>query len=382
MKRRFDRIATRLWMLSGLTSVITITVGISFFYLSTYFDLLDTVGRMPPKARAELEHLVATGQKGTDRFFELYDKYSPDAMSMRDWLFITIIVLASTAIGGSVALVLARRISRPITDVARAAVRVAAGDRTARVTLGGASGETGELVTSFNRMASDIEVYERERTVLTAGIAHELRTPLTILRGRLHGIIDGVIDPASGEADRLLRQVDQLSRIVEDLRTLAHAEAGELALDPRVVDLADVLGVVLDDLRPMAERARACVVRDLDTARVRADPVRLQQIAANLLTNAIKHLPPNGVITVQTWTSGRTGVVAVIDEGPGFDPADAGRMFMPFWRAEENKRVGRPGSGMGLALAAKLAQAQGGRITASNRTDRSGARFELHLPLA
>jgi signal transduction histidine kinase len=196
-----------------------------------------------------------------------------------------------------------------------------------RVPDSSASGETGELVASFNQMATDIETYERERTVLTAGIAHELRTPLTILKGRLHGLLDGVIDPSSGEAERLLRQVQHLSRFVEDLRILAHADAGELELDLREVDLSDVVRAAVGDLRDTASGVRFS--ETYVPARVRADPVRLAQIVTNLLTNAIKHTPDQGVIAVSVHVENHWVIGAITDEGPGFRQEDRAKLFIP-----------------------------------------------------
>ncbi len=375
-----NRIATRMWLLAALMTAITLSVGIASFYAATYFEWFGIKERMPPRARAELETLIATGQRGSDRYYELFDRYSGEDLRSDDLPFLAVISLVSTLVGGGFAFVFARRISRPITAVTRAAVLVASGDRSARADAKAASGETAELVESFNRMASDIETYERERTVLTAGIAHELRTPLTILKGRLHGLVDGVIDPSVGEADRLLRQVEQLSRLVEDLRTLAHADAGELELDLRFIDMSQVVRNAVADLRPTCES----VDFDLrcEPVMVRADTGRLTQILINLLTNAVKHSPDRGVVAVSVRAEAGWATARVMDEGAGFREEDGRRLFTPFWRAGQNKAAGRPGSGLGLALAAKLVEAQGGRIAAANRTDRSGASFSVLLPVA
>lgn len=383
MGRLANRIVSQLLMLAGLTTVITMAVGLAAYYGATYFQVNESIRRMPPKVRAELQYLVATHQRGGDRFFELYDRYGASGLGLADLGFIGTIALISTAAGGSVAVVLARRISRPIAAVARAAALVSAGDRSARVEKKGRiSGEIGELVDSFNKMAAEIQFYESERIVLTAGIAHELRTPLTILKGRLHGLADGVIDPATGEADRLLRQVGHLSRLVEDLRTLAHADAGELGLDLRRVHVDEVLRTAAADLRASAGENQVSLVENYRSARVLGDPVRLTQIFTNLLTNAIKHAPSGSAVTVSMSVTENFIVVGVLDEGEGFAPDEEDRLFIPFWRGGADKRLGRPGSGIGLALAAKLAEAHGGRIVAKNRTDRSGASFHVWLPLA
>ncbi|WP_116968972.1 HAMP domain-containing sensor histidine kinase [Blastomonas sp. UPD001] len=376
-----NRISTRLWALTAFMSVVTLVVGVSSFYFATYFEMLGMKERMPPGIRAELEEIVARGEKGSDRYYEIYDRYTGDEIQTQDLGFIFMIAVVSTVVGSGLSFFISRRISGPITEVARAATRVSRGERAVRIEHAGA-GEIGDLVSSFNKMASEIESYERERTVLTAGIAHELRTPLTILKGRLHGLSDGVIDPEAGEADRLLRQVDQLLRLVEDLRTLAHADAGELQLDLRRFDLGAVCQTVAADLRPQAASAKVELICEVEPLTVRADPLRVAQIVTNLVTNAIKHAPEASKVHIEVKSGERKAIVSVSDEGTGFVEADRLRMFVPFWRAGADKAAGRPGSGMGLALASKLAEAQGGRISAENRTDRSGARFSLLLPLA
>nr|WP_244647230.1 HAMP domain-containing sensor histidine kinase [Sphingomonas sp. CFBP 13728] len=376
-----NRIVTRMVVLAAATTIITMLLGLVAYIAAVHYRLSVTTQHMPPKAREQLEFLVRTHQEGSDRYFDLFDRYGAKAPAITDLGFVGTIALVSILVGGGVAMIFARRISRPITAVARAAALVSAGDRSVRVERGKTPGETGDLIESFNRMAADIDAYERERTVLTAGLAHELRTPLTILKGRLHGLADGVIDPATGEADRLLRQVEHLSHLVEDLRTLAHADAGELDLDRRPVDLAVLLGMAVGDLRASAAERGVSITESYETVCVRGDPVRLTQVTTNILTNAIKHAPDHSTIDVAVFTATGHAIVSVTDEGDGFAPADETRMFMPFWRAGTDKLAGRPGSGVGLTLAAKIAEAHGGRIRAKNRVDRSGACFSVWLPL-
>ena len=376
-----NRIVTRMVVLAAATTIITMLLGLVAYIAAVHYRLSVTTQHMPPKAREQLEFLVRTHQEGSDRYFDLFDRYGAKGPAITDLCFVGTIALVSILVGGGVAMIFARRISRPITAVARAAALVSAGDRSVRVERGKTSGETGDLIESFNRMAADIDAYERERTVLTAGIAHELRTPLTILKGRLHGLADGVIDPATGEADRLLRQVEHLSHLVEDLRTLAHADAGELDLDRRPVDLAVLLGMAVGDLRASAAERGVSITESYETVCVRGDPVRLTQVTTNILTNAIKHAPDHSTIDVAVFTATGHAIVSVTDEGDGFAPMDETRMFMPFWRAGTDKLAGRPGSGVGLTLAAKIAEAHGGRIRAKNRVDRSGACFSVWLPL-
>jgi signal transduction histidine kinase len=292
------------------------------------------------------------------------------------------VVLLSTVIGGSVALLLAHRANRPILAVAQAATRVSAGDRSVRVDRVGVTGQAADLIDNFNKMAADIDASDRQRTMLAVGVAHELGTPLTILKGRLHGLEDGVIAPSSGEASRLLRQVEHLLRIVGDLNTLAHADAGNLTLDRRLIDLGDLLGPVVADLRAVLKARDVRFKETYAPALVHGDPVRLVQIFTNILTNAIKHAPQDCEVSVVVNVTGPWVVARILDEGPGFAPGDEALLFTPFWRATANQTAGRPGSGIGLSLAAKLAEAHEGHIRAENRHDRLGASFSVWLPLA
>lgn len=381
-----SRIVTQLVLLAALTTVVTLAGGLGAYFATVVWRHHEVMAHMPPHARAEMQRLIDADQRDGDRFRALYDAYRDDGEGTRDpelirYIAVVSAVLGGALVGGAVAVSLARRISRPVIAVASAAAQFSAGDRGARVVKGATSGEIGVLIDSFNAMAAEIEFYERERTIMTAGIAHELRTPLTILKGRLHALTDGVIDPALGEADRLLRQVCHLSRVVEDLRTLSHADAGALDVDFRDVHLDDALRAAVADLRSAADEACVTLNGRYVPARVVGDPVRLTQIVMNLLTNAIKHSPPESTVTISMAREGDMMGIDVLDEGDGLAPGEEAQLFIPFWRGSNDTRLGRPGSGLGLALAAKLAEVHGGKILAANRIDRTGAHFRLLLPL-
>lgn len=380
MARLLNSIVARMLMLAGIMTAITMVVGLIGYYGAAYFQLHVMMKHMPPAAQAELLDLVAHGLKGSPRYFALFERYGGEPLDLGDFGFVLSIGVISVVSGGAVAVLLARRISRPIIAVADAAAGVAAGDRSIRVEQGGVSGEVGQLIESFNRMASDIDAYERERTIFTAGVTHELRTPLTILKARLHGIADQMIPATPSEAQRLLRQVEHLGRIVEDLKTLAHADAGELALDRRMLAVDDVLRACVADLRGGDEASGIRFDEHYAGGRVSGDPVRLSQIVLNLLTNAVKHSPPGGTIRLTSAVTGTSVTIEVADEGPGFAEQDVRQMFIPFWRSRADRLEGKPGSGLGLTLTAKLVEAHGGSIVAQNRTDRSGAVFRVVLP--
>lgn len=374
-----NRLWVRLWMLAGLSIILSLSLLMGAFVALAVWLEHAARDRIPPEVKAEMRRLEAAGETLSTRYDLLYQQWIAPHSPIDDYALLAVGAAVSVIIAGAVAFVVARRISRPISDVADAAGRIAKGELDARADGIGASGETAELVTRFNAMAEEIEHYERERRVLTAGIAHELRTPLTVLKGRLHAVIDGVIPMERAEAKRLLRCADQLSHLVEDLRTLALADADALSLDMQVVDLHTIAGTVCSDLTFEAEGASATLVLRGRPTLVSGDPHRVAQIVTNLVTNAIKHAPPSSVVRVTAEDINGRGCVTVEDEGDGFAPGDVEHMFMPFWRGQADREAERPGSGMGLAIAAILAKALGGRVSAANR-DGGGASFCLELP--
>lgn len=266
----------------------------------------------------------------------------------------------------------------------------------------GARKQRGERFPAWNAMGATAAVYPRQpastgnaheggdaapngdrRMTRMAGVTHELRTPLTILKGRLHGIEDGVIALDGAEAARLLRQVDHVLALVNDLDTVAGYELGRFALDRRSVDLTQIVRRVVADLRPLLARHDLTLCEYYAPAVVNADPVRMTQIVTNVLTNAAKHSVSGGQVHVRVGVYGGDAVFSVLDQGPGLALADKERLFAPFWQSDATiKRPGCYGTGMGLALTARLVEAHGGRIMADNRSDAPGARFDVLIPVA
>lgn len=292
-----------------------------------------------------------------------------------------LLCLTPATTGALLATAMIRQFKRPCAVLARAADRLASGEQGVRVENGDAGIELADLIDGFNAMAEAIDSQEKERLLLIAGITHELRTPLTILQGRLHGIEDGVIEPEAGETERLLRQVRHILHIVDDLDTLVNADAGRLCLTRKRLDLNAICRPAVDDVQALTERHGVRFVQDYQPVTLVGDPVRITQILTNLLTNAAKHSPSDGEIMVRVRAVGGRAVIDVMDQGPGLAAADRDHLFTPYWRSSASRRSGCPGSGMGLALTARLVHAHGGHIVGENRRDRSGARFSVSLPL-
>ncbi|HEY3569548.1 MAG TPA: HAMP domain-containing sensor histidine kinase [Thermoanaerobaculia bacterium] len=205
---------------------------------------------------------------------------------------------------------------------------------------------------AIRRVGGAFAEQDRLRRQLMADVAHELRTPLAILQGRIEGLLDGVYPRDESHLGELLEETRHLSRLVEDLGTLAHAEAGALELRKETVDLGDLIRDVVASLpRPVV------VVAPTDLPAVEADPVRIRQVLLNLLSNALRHTPEAGKISIEVQPRPRQILLRVRDNGSGVAPEDLPRVFERF-----QKGTGSGGSGLGLAIARKLVLAHGGDI--------------------
>lgn len=277
------------------------------------------------------------------------------------------------------ALGVARRITRPVErliDVARAVGR---GDRTARVGSVRAPGELRELANTFDQMADTLDREDQLRRNLVADVAHELRTPLAALLAGHEALLDGVTQPTPAGLASLRDEVLQLSRMVGDLQTLAGAQAEALHLDLTHCDLAQVAADAVDSLAGRFEAGGVTVERRLSPAEVIADPGRLHQVITNLLTNSLKFTAAGGRVTVVSWPAGDQARLQVSDTGIGIPADEVPHIFNRFWRGRQASAVA--GSGLGLAVAAELAAAHGGRLDASSQPGR-GTTITLTLPSA
>jgi two-component system OmpR family sensor kinase/two-component system sensor histidine kinase BaeS len=278
-----------------------------------------------------------------------------------------------------------RHVANPLADVMAAADRVAAGDLSVRVPVPvhGAR-EFVRLAQSFNRMTEELQRADQQRRNLTADVAHELRTPLQIIQGNLEGVLDGVYTPSAEHVEATLEETRLLTRLVEDLRTLSLAEAGQLPLVMEAVDVAELLADVRTSFSGQAEAAGVDlqVEAAAGLGTVRGDIGRLRQVLGNLLGNALRYTPAGGAITLRA-TAGPAGVRIVIrDTGQGIPAEDLPYVFDRFWRGDRARsHAGGAGSGLGLAIARQLVQAHGGTIAAASEAGQ-GTTFTIDLPTA
>jgi signal transduction histidine kinase len=291
-----------------------------------------------------------------------------------------LLVLALRRVG----IIAARRLTTPLSETMKAADALAAGDLSARVPVEG-SGEFRHFSRSFNRMAEALETADRQRRELLADVAHELRTPLTIIQGNLEGLRDGVYEATSEQLDLVLDETHKLSRLVDDLRLLTLAEAGQLPLDIQTIEVGQLLADVRDAFALQAAEAGIALTVDAPgpLPGLRADPQRMGQILGNLVTNALRHTPSAGQVKLGAALDPETGgmQIWVSDNGEGIAAQDLPRIFDRFWRGDPARfREAGAGSGLGLAIAKSLVEAHGGSIRAESQLGQ-GTIVSCILPL-
>lgn len=317
-------------------------------------------------------------------FYGIVLWWAPDLLSDEDtWLpsgIEWVAFAALAAIGGGLAFMaavrLARRIVSPLTSVAASARRIAEGDLAARAVRDDRSlGEAALLVEDFNDMAANLERASDAAIRWNALIAHELRTPITILRGRLQGLAEGVFKPEPTLFRSLLTQVEALSRVVEDLRTVSLSDAGHLDVVVREVDLAAELDASIRLLEPALTDAGFSLSLDLAPGRCVVDPTRIGQAVMALVHNALRHATPDKLQVGLSYT-GAQAEILVADSGPGLPGTFVSHAFLPFQRHIADGDMGR-GSGLGLAVVSAVAQAHGGEATYENRD--GGACFKIRF---
>jgi two-component system, OmpR family, sensor histidine kinase BaeS len=267
-----------------------------------------------------------------------------------------------------------RGMARPVGDVMEAAGRVAGGDYSARVDERGPP-EMRRLARSFNEMTERLAANDRHRRDLLADIAHELRTPLSVIRGNAEAILDGLYPADRAHLEPLLEETVVMARLLDDLRVLSTAEAGVLRLHREPVRPADLAEDAVAAFRAQAsERGIRIEARaEPDLPELEVDRVRVGEVLANLLTNALRHTPPGGSVTVSAAGWSNSVAFEVADTGSGIAAEELPHLFDRFVKAADSG-----GAGLGLAIAKALVEAHGGTISARSELGRGTTmRFEL-----
>ena len=302
----------------------------------------------------------------------------PDAMAFRTEVIRLLLIggalgaMLSFAIG----VFFARRATRPVREVTGASRALASGDRTVRL-AGNRPDEFGEMGRAFNSMANAVDEEERLRQSFAGEVAHELRTPLTILRTQVEGLRVGVLEPTPEALGSLDEEVRRMSRLVADLQILGSADAAGFSLERTTVDLREVVDEAVREFAGLFEGSEVRIETRLDPVTAWVDRIRVGQVLANLLSNALKFTPSGGLVRVQLRAQDPWAVIRISDSGPGIAPDELPHVFDRFFRGRTARASG---SGIGLTVVRELVQAQGGAVDVSSAPGQ-GATFTITLPV-
>ncbi|MGH3402255.1 MAG: HAMP domain-containing sensor histidine kinase [Streptosporangiaceae bacterium] len=273
---------------------------------------------------------------------------------------------------------LAHGMVAPLREMVAATKAMANGDYSQRVRAT-SQDEVGSLARSFNTMAARLDEVERQRRELLANVSHELRTPVAALRARLENLADG-IEVLDGEAvETMLKGTERLGRLVDQLLELAQFESGGIRIDRLEFGVGEVVADAAAEVRPVSTEIR--IVTDIeDGLFAMGDPERIHEVLTNLLTNAVRHSPAGGEVTVDATARPGGGVrIEVRDQGTGVPAEAVERIFDRFYRAGTGPCPGSGGAGLGLAIARSIVELHGGSIRADPRPP-AGCRIIIDLP--
>lgn len=278
-------------------------------------------------------------------------------------------------------ILLSRSISRPIRELTKATHTMTDGNLGQQVPVRSRD-EIGELAQSFNKMSADLARSFNLRKQMTADIAHELRTPLSIIMGYTESLRDGVLPSNAETFDIIYDEAEHLSRLVQDLRTLSLADAGELSLNLGLIDPVELLRNVAARYAHQAEQKGVGLQVEVgsELPDVEVDQGRMEQVLSNLVSNALRYTPAQGQITLSAHQkSSDLLVLQVQDTGVGIAPEDVERIFDRFYKVDASRTAENGESGLGLAIARSLVLMHNGRISVES-VGGSGSTFRIELP--
>ncbi|PNU18779.1 hypothetical protein C2E25_15900 [Geothermobacter hydrogeniphilus] len=286
--------------------------------------------------------------------------------------------LAGLALALLLSYLLTRRVLRPLGQMTRISGEVAAGNFDGRVAVTSAD-EIGQLGSSFNRMADNLQQLEQLRRNMVSDIAHELRTPLTNLRGYLEALSDEVVPPSKKTFAMLQQEILRLVHLVEDLQQLSRADAARAYLNRQPLSLPEEIGRMLALYRPHFETRDQRVETDFaaDTVTVHADRDKLLQAIRNLVDNACKYAPDSSTIRISGVRQADGIRVTFTNSGPPIPAESLPLLFQRFYRADPSRSREAGGAGIGLAIVKELVEAHGGRVGAESSEGENRIWFEL-----
>jgi heavy metal sensor kinase len=271
---------------------------------------------------------------------------------------------------------------RPLSRLAASARQVDVNALDRRLPVRGAGDELDGVAVAFNETLDRLEHAVVEMRQFSSALAHELRTPLAALRGEIElALREPGISPAQEDVyGSQIEEIDHLTRLIDQILTLARAEAGQIRLTVAPVDLGQLAASLVDQLQPLAEaRSIDLSCEPADAVIVQGDPAWLKRLLLNLLDNALKYTPGGGRVSVRVSRLGDRARIDVQDTGAGLSPADLPRVFERFFRADPARSSSQPGAGLGLSLVQWIVAAHRGQVTVQSRLGQ-GSTFSVTLP--
>ena len=352
----------RLWVrlslaFAGVVIVVMFVIGASVRL--TVGAISDQRAEMSPEVRAYIEEVAGQG--------------SPvDPITV-------IIVVGVVAIGAGV--VASKTLTAPLQELGEAAQAIGKQELSRRVSVRGTE-EVRSVAARFNVMAEQLGEAESLRRNLLADVAHELRNPLHLIQGNLQAILDNVYPLSKEEIARLADQTRYLTSLVDDLHELAQAEAHQLPLFKEQTDMAKLVRETAEAFKAIAA-AKDIAVRIQIADRLpslEVDAGRMRQVLHNLLSNAFRHTPAGGVITVAAVQDESTLFIKVSDTGAGIAGDDLPHVFDRFYRTDRARSPDKGGAGLGLAIVQAIVEEHGGRVAVESLGAEQGSTFAICLP--
>jgi len=289
--------------------------------------------------------------------------------------------LLAVALALLLAVILSRTITRPIRELTAAAQAVSVGEQAHQVPVRSRD-ELGQLATSFNRMSADMVRSLNLRRQMTADVAHELRTPISIILGHAEAVHDGVLPPTSEVFEIIRDEAGRLEHLVNDLRTLSMADAGELKLVLRSYPPEQLLNDVQRLYTHQARQRKITISTNIGASLpdVEVDPQRMKEVFTNILDNALRYTPENGHIVLSASLVEDAVEMKLQDSGPGVDPDELDRIFERFYRTETSRTRDEGGSGLGFAIAKSIVEKHNGHIWGESKPG-EGLTVVIRLPV-
>ncbi|EAY3717194.1 HAMP domain-containing histidine kinase [Salmonella enterica] len=342
-----NSLQNRVFQLLAVLTIIATIFPVFFYYCYAYFLRYDTARLIPQPS---------------------------------DYLPVLFSTLLTVLISFFVSLSFARKSLPSITSIATAARQIAEGNLSSRARLGNFRlKELDLLVQDFNLMAERIEIMADDMKRWNAAIAHELRTPVTVIKGGLEGIADGLLKADANIISSFMKNIEGLSRLIDDLRTVSLADSNQLTLYREWGDINQEIESILKPIEPQFAKVGKKLVHELSAEICYADHVRLMQAILALLHNALDYAD-EGVVYVKCWSTDKMLHISIEDEGPGVDESLRNTIFNSFYRVEPLKKTAQGSSGLGLSVVRAITQSHGGSVKCG-ASELGGALFIMSIPI-